>query len=258
MVTVVFIGAGRLASNLAAAMQASGEFVIRQVYSRTELSAKSLADELHTAYTIDPRQVVDGADLYVVAVSDESIATIVSSIPIFSGIWVHTAGSIDLSVLAPCRERYGVFYPFQTFTKGHRVDFSRMPIYVEGCNAEVEAFLHQVASSLSSNVIHATSAQRGKLHIAAVFACNFVNGCYAIAADLLKEADLKFEDLLPLIDETAVKVHTVAPVDAQTGPAVRNDRDIMNRHIDQLSDPSLKEIYRIMSERIMERSKKRQ
>ena len=123
--------------------------------------------------------------------------------------------------------------------------------FVEANGAEELDVLQTMASSLSPKVYEATSAQRTYLHMAAVFACNFANHMYTLSAYLLEKQGLPFDAMLPLIDETARKVHTLCPTEAQTGPAVRKDANVMNKHLEMLAEePELKEIYKIISKSI--------
>ncbi len=169
---------------------------------------------------------------------------------------VHTAGSIPMSVWEGHAERYGVFYPMQTFSKQREVDFQEVPFFIEAKRAEDTELLKAIASTLSEKVYEADSEQRKSLHLAAVFICNFTNHMYALAADLLEKYNLPFEVMLPLIDETARKVHELAPRDAQTGPAVRYDENVMSNHLAMLVDsPALQEIYKLMSKSIHEHHK---
>ena len=147
--------------------------------------------------------------------------------------------------------RYGVLYPLQTFSKQRKVSFDEIPFFVEANQREDVDLLKSIASALSDQIYEVTPEQRKSLHLAAVFACNFTNHMYALAAGLLEKYGLPFDVLLPLIDETAGKVHELSPLIAQTGPAVRYDRNVINNHLNMLADePAIQEIYRIVSENI--------
>ncbi len=252
--SIVFIGAGNLATNLAKAFYRKG-FRIAQVYSRTEASAKALAQLVEADYTTDLSALKHHARMYVVALKDSALSQL---LPIMTSgreqaLWVHTAGSVPMEVWNGLVERYGVFYPLQTFSKQREVDFKEIPIFVEGCAPEVTAFLKEVAATLSKKVYEADSSQRERLHLAAVFACNFTNHMYALAARLLEHNHLPFNVLLPLIDETARKVHELSPCEAQTGPALRYDENVINHHLQLLADePRLQEVYRLLSRSIHE------
>lgn len=250
--SVVFIGAGNLATNLAKALYRKG-FRIVQVYSRTEESAASLAQVVEAEYTTDLSAIVNDAQLYIVSLKDAAFVQLLPEIVADrkNALWVHTAGSIPMNIWEGQVERYGVFYPMQTFSKQREVDFKEIPIFVESHSAEDTLFLKEIASILSEKVHEATSEQRKNLHLAAVFTCNFTNHMYALAADLLKKNQLPFDVMLPLIDETANKVHEMEPRVAQTGPAVRYDENVINRHLEMLADePHMQEVYRLISESI--------
>ena len=246
---VVFIGAGNLATNLAKALYYKG-FRIVQVYSRTEESARALAEKVEADYTTDLQEISKDAKLYIVSLKDAAFVELLPQITEGKqkSLLVHTAGSIPMSVWEGHAERYGVFYPMQTFSKQREVDFQEVPFFIEAKRAEDTELLKAIASTLSEKVYEADSEQRKSLHLAAVFICNFTNHMYALAAD--------FEVMLPLIDETARKVHELAPRDAQTGPAVRYDENVMSNHLAMLVDsPALQEIYKLMSKSIHEHHK---
>mgnify|MGYP001090857956 CR=1 FL=1 len=255
--SVVFIGAGNLATNLAKALYYKG-FRIVQVYSRTEESARTLAQAVEAAYTTDLSSVAADARLYIVSLKDAAFVQLLPEIVAGkeNALWVHTAGSIPMDVWAGKVNRYGVFYPMQTFSKQREVNFQEVPFFIEAKRAEDTELLKAIASTLSEKVYEADSEQRKSLHLAAVFICNFTNHMYALAADLLEKYNLPFEVMLPLIDETARKVHELAPRDAQTGPAVRYDENVMSNHLAMLVDsPALQEIYKLMSKSIHEHHK---
>ena len=249
---IVFIGAGNLATNLAKALYRKG-FRIVQVYSRTMESARTLAEKVEAEYTTDLQAVSKDAKLYIVSLKDDALVDLLPQITEGkqASLLVHTAGSIPMSVWEGHAERYGVFYPMQTFSKQREVKFQEVPFFVEAKRSEDVELLKAVAATLSEKVYEASSEQRKSLHLAAVFICNFTNHMYALAADLLEKYNLPFDVMLPLIDETARKVHELAPRDAQTGPAVRYDENVMSNHLAMLVDsPALQEIYKLMSKSI--------
>lgn len=244
------IGAGNLASHLAPALQNAGHEIVA-VYSRTRLSAEGLAGKMGVPAIVNLEQMPK-ADVYVFSVRDDVLQTLVDhwcpQHP--EALFLHTAGSVPLSVFERVAQRYGVIYPMQTFSKAREVDFQRIPCFIEGSSPEVLSEIQSLARQISSQVIILNSEKRRMLHLAAVFACNFVNHCYAEAARLVEEAGIPFAAMLPLIDETASKVHELQPVQAQTGPAVRYDCQVMQRQMQLLEDSGAKQIYQAMSEQI--------
>lgn len=251
--SIAFVGAGNLATHLAKALYLKG-FRIVQVYSRTEESAQSLAQKVGAEYTTELSAVTKQAQLYIVSLKDAALVQLLPEIVAGSpkdALWVHTAGSIPMNIWEGQVERYGVFYPMQTFSKLREVDFRTIPIFVESHSEEDTQFLKEIASALSEQVYEATSAQRKSLHLAAVFTCNFSNHMYALAAELLKKYQLPFEVMLPLIDETARKVHELEPRAAQTGPAIRYDENVINGHLQMLEDePEMQALYQWISQSI--------
>ena len=255
---IVFIGAGNLATQLAPALACAGHEIL-QVYSRTLQSAQTLGERLQCPFTATPADVVVHADLYIFSVKDSVLECLISQfVPkCKKALFVHTAGSMPMSVFSNYAIRFGVFYPMQTFSKTKQVDFSAIPIFIEASSPEELKQLKQLAQGLSEQVYALSSAQRGYLHLSAVFACNFANHCYALAQEILKEQRIPFEVMLPLIDETTAKIHAISPSDAQTGPAVRYDKNVINKHLDLLCNhPQLQELYQLMSESIYRQKNK--
>lgn len=251
--SIVFVGAGNLATHLAKALHTAG-FPIRQIYSRTEESARTLAQAVDADYTTELSAIQKYARLYIVSLKDTAFVELLPRIVEGreNALWVHTAGSIPMSVWqGHGLERYGVFYPMQTFSKRREVDFRKLSAFIEANNEEDAELLREVALRITPKVYAADSEQRKSLHLAAVFACNFTNHMYALADDLLRKYNLPFEAMLPLIDETAQKVHELPPRQAQTGPARRADANVMDSHLQMLSDePRLQELYRLISQSI--------
>ncbi len=257
---VAIIGAGNLATNIGIALHGAGQETV-QVYSRTEKSAGMLAEKLCCAAVTRLEMVCDDADIYIVAVKDSVIADIVPLLCRRSrknSVFVHTAGSIGMSVFEGYAQHYGVLYPMQTFTKARQVDFREIPCFVEGNDEEALTAIKALAGSISESVYELSSEKRKYLHLSAVFACNFVNHCYDIASEILAEHDIPFDVMLPLIDETARKVHELPPGEAQTGPAVRYDENVIGSQMELLvGNVGYQTIYRQMSKSIHENAEKR-
>lgn len=246
---IILIGAGNLATHLGKAIFAAGHDVV-QVFSRTMQSATALASEVGAQPVSDISDVRSDADLYVVSVKDSAI---VELIPVLckgkeTKVFLHTAGSIPMDVFQGMALHYGVLYPMQTFSKQREVDFSQIPCFIEANDEHALQLIGDVAHQVSSRVYHLASEDRKYLHLSAVFACNFVNHCYALSQEILKDHGIPFDVMLPLIDETAAKVHELDPKEAQTGPAVRYDENVLRAQGALLkSNPQMKDIYDRMS-----------
>lgn len=253
---IVVLGTGNVGTQLSYALFEKG-MGPSLVYNRHGDKAAALAARLGCGWTDDLQQLPTDADLYICTLKDAALEEVLQQISdLGHGLWVHTSGSLPMTVLAPYARHYGVLYPLQTFSRERRVSFDRIPLCLEACGAQEMKTLRQLAASLSCDVREMSSDQRACMHLAAVFACNFVNACYAVAGDVLTCGGLDFSLLLPLIEETAAKVHDMAPDAAQTGPAVRGDRNIIARHTDLLDTWQRQDwaaLYRQMSELIYAR-----
>lgn len=244
---IVVLGAGRVATHLVLALVQAG-YRVGQVWSRTEVSARALAAPLGIPYTADMDTVLTDADVYIACVADEALPELAARVVGRVGtspIFLHTAGSVEMELWSHCgASHYGILYPLQTFSKERAVDMHEVSLFVEASDEEVSDKVEALARSLSDRVFCADSRRRARLHIAAVFACNFTNAMYDIAHRLLGEEGIPFEVLLPLIDETAAKVHALTPHEAQTGPAVRGDSAVIQNHLETLAeDERLCDIY---------------
>lgn len=249
LMKVFIIGSGNVATHFALRLKSAG-VDIAGIYSRTLENAKALADKVGVPYATDKSQISD-ADLYICSVKDDSISDALSGITFpDDAIVVHTAGSVDMNILKPFAQNIGVIYPMQTFSKTKSVDWNDIPVFIEANTQENLCKLQAFANILSPKCSIATSAQRKIIHLASVFACNFTNEIYAIAERLLTENGLDLSILHPLIDETVAKIKTMRPVDAQTGPAKRNDKKVMEMQMSLLNGTD-KEIYKLISEAII-------
>lgn len=248
---IVFVGAGRVATHLAKALNAGGHH-ITAVYSRTMASAEVLASVVDAVPTNRIDALPQKADVFILSVKDSVLKDVISELR--KGreqqVFLHTAGSMPMSVFGEHQHR-GVFYPMQTFSMEKNVDFSRVHIFIEGGDAETLNLARKLGETLSSHIHELSSEERRYLHLAAVFACNFANHCFSLSAEILEAHGLPFEVMLPLIKETADKVETVLPREAQTGPAVRRDENVMNAQKALLADaPQMQQIYDLMSKSI--------
>lgn len=269
---IVLIGAGNLATHLGKALHAAGHDMV-QVFSRTMQSAETLASLLDAEPLTDIAQVRDDADVYIFSVKDSALVQLVAQLCRHEAdglvedgavnalrkakkgeherVFLHTAGSMPMSVFKGMAQHYGVLYPMQTFSKQREVDFSIIPCFVEANDELAQKQIEGLAREISGRVYQLSSEDRKYLHLSAVFACNFANHCYAISQELLEEHGIPFDVMLPLINETAAKVHEMKPKDAQTGPAVRYDENVIGKQSKLLENhPHFKKVYDSMSKSI--------
>ena len=232
---IVIIGQGNVATNLDYAFRKKG-IACQMVSSREGL------DELPQA------------NVYIYAVKDEALATVVAQVQGRErSLHLHTSGTMPITVFGDDKPHAGIFYPFQTFSKARLIeDFSTVPVFFEARGIDDISAVYSLALTITSHVYEASQHDRERLHVAGVFTNNFTNLMYTMAAELLQNTHIPFKALLPLIDETASKIHTLSPRDAQTGPARRGDENVMNHHLSLLNEEQ-RQVYQLLSAAIRKR-----
>ena len=232
---IVIIGKGNVATNLDYAFRKKG-IACQMVSSREGL------DQLPVA------------NVYIYAVRDEALPSVVAQVVgVGKSLHLHTSGTMPITVFGADKPHAGVFYPFQTFSKARVIeDFSTIPVFFEARGIDDISAVYSLALTITSHVYEASQHDRERLHVAGVFTNNFTNLMYTMAAELLQNTHIPFRALLPLIDETATKVHTLSPRDAQTGPARRGDENVMNHHLSLLNEEQ-RQVYQLLSAAIRKR-----
>lgn len=250
------IGAGKVATQLALAWRDCKDVELVGVWSKTESSAKSLAEKMGCAYAWGDFKHLFAADVYVISVKDDVVAAVVKDLHqvMPQALLLHTAGSVALSVFEEqgC-ERGGVLYPMQSFTKEKRVDCSKVSCFIESLRDDDLDLIQRIATTLMplEHIHELSSAERKQLHVAAVFVSNFVNHCCVVAEEVLKPMGLSFDVMQPLLEETIEKLKMMSPRQAQTGPAIRGDKAVMAAHQKMLEQmPEAQQLYKLMSEGI--------
>lgn len=246
MIQLVLLGSGNVATHLFEVFSTSKKVKIKQVYNHSENNLQSFQSKIPVTTKLS--KLVD-ADVYLLALKDDVLPEIAAQLEAKQALIAHTSGSAGLNSLGKC-PRKGVFYPLQTFSKEKELDYSEIPFCLEANSSEDLELLKQMAGEISGKAYEISSEQRKKIHLSAVFVCNFVNHLYSIGEKICKENDIPFEILQPLIMETARKINDASPPEVQTGPAIRNDKTTIQAHLKQLSDPQNKEIYKLLTQAI--------
>ena len=252
MKRVVIIGSGNVATSLAHGLAKRCE--VAQIYSRQLAHARELADAVGCPLATDDLQaLVPDADAYIIAVRDDVIADVVASTADNGALWVHTSGSKGIDLFEGHRSHYGVLWPMQSFSRELVVQLDDVHFFAEANNEDTLEDLLTLGQLLSRHVHMADSTQRRQLHVASVFSCNFANHMWTLADEVLTEAGLPFDAMLPLIRTTVDKLDRLTPAQSQTGPAIRHDFKVMESHLAMLDDDK-REIYDLLSQSIMNRN----
>jgi len=247
---ITIFGGGNVATHLAKAFLSNPDIELQQIYNR---HIDKISNFNNKTEIIDDLSKLKPADIFILALTDDAIAGFSKKLISHNVLSVHTSGSIPMKALQT--KRKGVFYPFQTFSKEKEIiDFKSIPIMIEAENEQDLNLLNRLGQLLSDNVQTADSQQRKALHISGVFAANFVNHLYEQARQILKEHQLSFDLLKPLILEVAQKVQEIPPQQAQTGPAIRGDQKTIDSHLKFLKNPVQKKIYKLLTESIQKKN----
>lgn len=230
---VSFIGAGNVATRMRRRLEQLGWETVR-VCSRSGEPVSEL----------DPQK----ADLVIVAVSDDAIPGVLAEVgEAGDALWVHTSGSVGLDAFDAAKfPRRGVLYPLQTLRKDVDVDWSRVPIFIEGD----DPLLGEVAREMSPTVAPLDSASRRRLHAAAVMGCNMAMYLWSLSERTMADAGLDFALLEPLLRLTLERAISPGPSASITGPARRGDLGTIAKHIAALP-PEVADTYRTISRKML-------
>lgn len=225
---IVIIGAGNVGTNLHHALAKKG--INAELVHAREMGA------------------LPEAEVYIYTVADKALQEVINRINAPKALHLHTSGTMPIELFGDDKPHAGVLYFFQSFSKDNLIeDWSTIPCFIEGKNIDDIAAIYSLALTLTSRIYEASQHDRERLHIAGVFANNYANLMYRIAADILQGTQIPFEALLPLIDQTAAKVHSLSPKDAQTGPAQRGDIEVIKHHTEILSSTPYGEVYQALA-----------
>lgn len=249
---IVIIGTGNAATVLGRKFKQAGHRIV-QVFGRDASAASRLAYQLDTESTNYWSVIRKDADIYLIAVADDAISDVAKHVHVPGKVVAHTAASIKKEVLKSMSHHYGVFYPLQSLRKD-RAELPEVPLFIDASDDTARNKLEQLAESISKGqVIEAGENERLKMHIAAIFVSNFVNHLYTLAEDYCEEEGIDFQQLRPLIEETAQRIKTISPSKAQTGPAIRRDEATIKQHLLSLEKyPKLKAVYEMMTKSIQD------
>ncbi|MEA3460450.1 MAG: DUF2520 domain-containing protein, partial [Bacteroidota bacterium] len=229
------IGAGNVSTHISRHFHSAGHR-IACIYSRTREPAERLAAELDAVATSDPGEVPGKADFYIFCVPDQAVPDVAAKFRGRKGTWLHTAGALSMDVFQGITDDFGVLYPIQSLSRDRTIRMGHIPFLVEASSLAVLERIRDLAFSISEKVEAYDSLTRLKIHLAAVFANNFSNHMVQVAQQILEEAHIDPGLLGPLLEETFLKLKELDAKSAQTGPAVRGDRESMNKHRELLKD----------------------
>lgn len=249
MIKIILLGAGNVGHHLSKAFDKSTEIDLVQWYSRD--NSKVSYNDIDTEI-INDLSKIKSADIYVISISDSYVGKISEKLNVSEKLVVHTSGSLDLSIIDK-KNRRGVFYPLQTLSKNKEIELAKVPICIESENNKDLVLLETISKYIGCKTYKIDYNERKILHLAAIFSNNFVNHMFTIAKEILDDKNLDFNILKPLINETVDKIHKLDPENAQTGPAIRNNNEIILNHVKTLKKDDHKKLYELMTKLIKDK-----
>lgn len=246
---ITIIGSGNVANHLAEIFFEKNLPLV-EIYSRNIIEGEKLAQKVNAEFTNDIKTVGLQSEIIIMAISDDAIPGIAKQLNLDEHILAHTSGIANTEDLKVATKNYACFYPLQTFTKGHAVEFSNIPVLINAANSQTLSDLKTIAFKISNNVKEISDIERQKLHLSAVIVNNFANHLFSLSSKYLAKNNIDFNLLKPLIQETVDKISNSDPISNQTGPAKRNDLNTIEKHFSLIEDEDLVEIYKILTKSI--------
>ena len=248
---ITIIGSGNVGTHLAKRLFEKGHSIV-QIFSRNIKNASELAQQVDANAICDLNELIEDTELIIISVKDDAIESVAKSISFKNTLIVHTSGATPSTVFSEHANRFGIFYPLQTFSKAKPADFEKLPICIDANNEKDLMLLEILAQSICPNIYRVNDKERAILHVCAVMVNNFTNHLFAMADDILQQENLTLDILKPLILETVKKIENHAPKQMQTGPAIRNDENTIEKHVAFLEKyPNYQLIYKLLSDSIL-------
>ncbi len=248
---ISIIGNGKVAQALAIRLQESRQELV-EMFSQNQNKLTQFCSRKSITPLNDIRKLNRNIDLLIIAINDDAIEKVSKEIQ-GNFLVVHTSGSVPMEVLNTQNiPNFGVLYPLFSFSKHQKIDFREIPFLVEANTKKNQSLLLEIANAISDSVHICKSDLRFKYHLMAVFVNNFVNHIWGQAQASSQEMGLKFDLLKPILMQTAQKaVSSPNILELQTGPAIRNDKLIINKHLKKLESlPEMQNLYQILTQMI--------
>lgn len=264
------IGTGALGGALLRAAARSG-MTLHSCFNRSPEKARQMRDELFPgAHAGDfPSRTDELGELVILAVPDRQVAEVGEKLAGLEGSWedrhlVHCSGSLTSGALSLAGERgagLASFHPLQTFTsRSGADDFRDIWFSTEGDERTI-ALLEGFAGRLGARLLRVRPEQKAHIHLAAVFASNYVMALMHTAGKAgagggVEPGELQ-RALAPLMQRTAENIRRDGVESALSGPLARGDADTVRRHLELLEgNPGLRELYRRLGRQMLDLVKK--
>lgn len=250
------IGAGKVGRTLARLLYNQG-YTIAAVHSRTPAHAAQLARKVEASAVDTHAEVIDHAQLTILAVPDDAIEIVAESLccNVHGKAIIHTSGAHDASVLTHLKEEgamVGGLHPAFPFSDVERA-IATLPgatFALDATEPQLIEWLKDVIVALNGETIMIPPGGKGLYHAALVIASNYTVSLYAIAARLLESIGanrrISHNALNALLRATADNLVAQGVPDALTGPLVREDVGTIKTHLDALPE-DIAQLYMMLA-----------
>ena len=235
MLNISVIGNGNVGSKLARSIDNLKDFKLLDWYGRNWINNKI------PEKGIDKIKDLKKSDLYILAVSDNSIDKFFDFIPKDSLI-IHCSGATSINIFKDY-SRSGVLFPLQTISKLNNKLFTKTTFCIEAKNKKDLNLLKKLTLSLGGYNECLNSKQRANLHLSAVWVNNFVNHIIYKGKRICDDNNISFSILKPIIKTTINQILNNDPKEIQTGPARRGDIKTLEKHKELIKDLNDKVLY---------------
>jgi predicted short-subunit dehydrogenase-like oxidoreductase (DUF2520 family) len=263
--SVAVVGAGRLGTALARALDACG-YEVRALVSRSAAHAQRaamLAGVDALALGLDQFDRLPQVEILFITTPDDAVAEtarrLAALVQVRARVVLHASGALSSEVLSPLRARglhVGSMHPLAAVSDAEAgAESLRRAFYcVEGDGAAVRA-TRRVVRDLGGRSFTVESHDKALYHAAAVLTAGHVVALFDVSLSALEACGLSAaraqKVLLPLLQSTVENLSAQSPAHALTGSFARADVETVRKHLvalGALRDSDALAVYALLGE----------
>jgi len=254
---IIIVGCGNVAWHLAKQLYKKFDLIIYN--HKANKALEEFKKEFNAQTFSSLKKIIPNADAYFICVKDSAISSVIKnlSLPTASNILI-CSGNFDLASVKTKFKCLSIFYPLQTFSKEDKIKWKDTMLIIDSLSPAAFLKAQSVGLNFTKTIVQLNYEQRLKLHLAAVLVNNFTNALYVEADKILHSVkqDLNITTLMPLIKQGVKKLKYMSPLVAQTGPAKRGDKEVIEKHLKILKgNKELEQLYTLLSDLIVKQQK---
>lgn len=241
------IGTGALGGALSDLLK-KNSFSVHSVYNSRGGVLYNREGFSKTTVQTNPFYEAETGDVIFICVPDDDIPNVAARLSNSNIDWsnksvVHCSGNLfsdELNAVSEKGAQIASMHPLQTFHRGDRANrFDGIFVSLEGSNPLCDK-LKNLLTTVGAKPLKVRKEQKQILHIAAVFASNYVVAVLHEAEKLISENGIEnsLKPLEPLIHQTIDNALNSGPAKALSGPVARGDEDSVCKHLDALEQES--------------------